>query len=32
MTLDLYRGGSTGVGTITTGGTESILMAMYGYR
>ena len=32
MTLDLYRGGSTGVGTITTGGTESILMAMFGYR
>lgn len=32
MTLDLYRGGSSGVGTITTGGTESILMAMYGYR
>lgn len=32
MTVDLYRGGSTAVGTITTGGTESILMAMYGYR
>jgi sphinganine-1-phosphate aldolase len=32
MTVDLYQGGSTVVGSITTGGTESILVAMNGYR
>jgi sphinganine-1-phosphate aldolase len=32
MCVDLYKGGSSGVGSLTTGGTESILVAMYAYR
>ena len=32
MTLDLYRGGDGSCGAFTTGGTESILMAMKSYR
>lgn len=32
MVLDLFNGGDDGVGCITTGGTESILVAMRAYR
>jgi sphinganine-1-phosphate aldolase len=32
MTLKLYNGGEDGVGCLTTCGTESIVLAMYGYR
>jgi sphinganine-1-phosphate aldolase len=32
MCVDLYKGGANGVGSLTTGGTESILVAMCGYR
>jgi sphinganine-1-phosphate aldolase len=32
MTLDLFHGGAEGVGCTTSGGTESILLAIKAYR
>lgn len=32
MTLNLFNASSTGVGNLTSGGTESIMLACYAYR